>query len=68
MKKAIESVRRGAQQPEGLARLTDCDDDRMLPPNVTGMAPKALAQKRLRHVLATQLAFGQGCQAAPNTN
>ena len=59
MPRAMVLVRRGAQQPEGCARLTDCDDDRMLrPANVTGMAPKALAQSELRNVLATQFASG----------
>ena len=59
MPRAMVLVRRGAQQPEGCARLTDCDDDRMLhPANVTGMAPKALAQSGLRNVLATQFASG----------
>ena len=45
MKKAIESVRRGAQQPEGLARLTDCDDDRMLPPQRDRHGPEGARSK-----------------------
>ena len=59
MPRAMVLVRRGAQQPEGCARLTDCDEYRMPhPANVTVMAPKALAQSGLRNVLATQFASG----------